>query len=150
MRPKDDRGVAEVRALLAELLAQGRGAEALDQVVALLLQMVAQQDDLTPQLEAMRKLVYGRRSEKVSLAQPYLFMQEAGARPARSSQTTYRRRPSRHHRRRTSSRSGAPVAIRCPSTCRASAWNSRSTPTSVPARSAVGRSRSSATSARKS
>ena len=77
VRPKDDRGVAEVRALLAELLAQGRGDEALDQVVALLLQMVAQQEDLTHQNEALRKLIYGRRSEKVSLAQLQLFLQEA-------------------------------------------------------------------------
>ncbi len=76
-QPKDDRGVADVRAFLSELLAQGRGDEALDQVVALLLEMVAQQDDLTHQNEALRKLIYGRRSEKVSLAQLHLFLQQA-------------------------------------------------------------------------
>lgn len=77
VQPKDDRGVADVRAFLAELLAQGRDDEALDQVVALLLQMVARQDDLTHQNEALRKLIYGRRSEKISLAQLQLLLQEA-------------------------------------------------------------------------
>ncbi len=76
-QPKDDKGVVEVRAFLAELLTQGRGDEVLDQVVALLLQMVAHQDDLTHQLEGLRKMVFGRRSEKISLAQLHLFMQEA-------------------------------------------------------------------------
>lgn len=76
-QPKDNRGVADVRAFLAELLAQGRDDEALDQVVALLLQMVASHEDLTHQNQALRRLLYGRRSERVSLEQLHLFLQEA-------------------------------------------------------------------------
>lgn len=69
--------VAEVVALLAQLLADGHQAEVLKQVESLLLSMSNNMDDLAQQLAVLRKYVFGQRTEKVSPEQLQLFLDAA-------------------------------------------------------------------------
>jgi transposase len=73
----DKLNVAEVVALLAQLLADGHQAEVLKQVEALLLAMANRNDDLSAQLAVLRKQMFGQRTEKMSAQQLQLFLDAA-------------------------------------------------------------------------
>lgn len=75
--PSTKDGIADVIVFLTELLKQSRDAEVLELVQQLLLKMLGHQQDLDEQLAALRKHIFGRRSEQVSAAQLALFLQQA-------------------------------------------------------------------------
>ena len=76
--PRDPKGLVAVRDYLAQLQAAGRHDEVLDQTTHLLHTLASANSDLTHQLEALRKILYGRRSEKLDPAQLTLFTQLFG------------------------------------------------------------------------
>ena len=83
--PSTKDGVADVIVFLTDLLKENRDAEVLELVQQLLFKMLDHQQDLGEQLAALRKHVFGRRSEQVNAAQLALFLQqafEAGEAPA--------------------------------------------------------------------
>jgi len=109
--PRDPKGLGAVREYLAGLLAQGRNDEVLDQTTHLLHTLASANSDLTHQLEALRKALYGRRSEKLDPAQLTLFArlfgEEAAPEPEKPEPTDPAkpvRAPQRRCRRRLACR----------------------------------------------
>jgi transposase len=78
----DPSNLAAVREFLADMLAQGRHDEALDQVINLLLQVLADNTAKAEHIAKLVKALYGRKSEKISPAQLELFLQQAAAEEA--------------------------------------------------------------------
>lgn len=76
--PRDPKGLGAVREYLAQLQAEGRHDEVLEQTTHLLHTLASANSDLTHQLEALRKTLYGRRSEKLDPAQLALFAELMG------------------------------------------------------------------------
>ena len=77
--PIDAGNLAAVRLLLTDLHAQGRHDEAIDQVINLLLQVLADNTSKAERISQLLKALYGRSSEKISPAQLELFLKQAAA-----------------------------------------------------------------------
>jgi len=75
----DAGNLAGVREFLADLQAQGRHDEVLEQVIALLLQVLSDNTAKAARIAQLLKALYGRKSEKISQAQLDLFLKEAAA-----------------------------------------------------------------------
>jgi transposase len=70
--------LAGVRELLRSLVAEGRGEEAVDAAIAMLLQVCERNNELTLRLEQLRRERSGRRSEKIDPAQLALMLELVG------------------------------------------------------------------------
>lgn len=79
----DPSNLADVRRLLTEMLAEGRHDEAIDQVINLLLQVLADNTAKAEHIAKLVKALYGRKSEKISPDQLELFLKQAAAEEAR-------------------------------------------------------------------
>lgn len=87
--PRDPKGLDAVREYLAQLQAAGRHDEVLDQTTHILHALAEANSDLTHQLQALRKALYGRRTERLDPAQLALFAELLGeqAQPAPEAET---------------------------------------------------------------
>jgi len=74
----DASGLAEVRRYLADLLAEGRSEDVLEQVMALLVKLYTATTEQQQRITALLKQLYGRRSEKLSPDQLDFFLRQAG------------------------------------------------------------------------
>jgi transposase len=72
------RDIAAVGAFLRSLVAEGRGEEAVDAAIAMLLQVCERNSELTLRLEQLRRERSGRRSEKIDAAQLALMLELVG------------------------------------------------------------------------
>jgi len=76
--PQTKKDMAVVGGLLRSLVAEGRGEEAIDAAIAMLLQVCERNSELTLRLEQMRRERSGRRSEKIDPAQLALMLELVG------------------------------------------------------------------------
>lgn len=75
----DPANLAGVREFLADLLKQGRHDEVIEQVINLLLQVLADNTHKAETIAKLLKALYGRKSEKISAGQLELFLEQAAA-----------------------------------------------------------------------
>jgi len=96
----DPSGLDGVRKYLASLQAEGRHEEVLDQVMQLLLKVLADNTGKSHRIAALLKQLYGRKSERMSSAQLDLFLHaladDADAAPATESETVAAPEPEAH------------------------------------------------------
>lgn len=76
--PKTKTDIAAAREHLTALVAQGRGEEAVDVAIAMLLQACESNNELTLRLEQMRRERSGKRSEKIDPNQLALMLELVG------------------------------------------------------------------------
>ncbi len=75
----DSANIAGLRQYLGNLMAQGRNDEAIEQVINLLLKVLADNNAKQERIAQLLKALYGSKSEKMSAAQLDLFVQQAAA-----------------------------------------------------------------------